>query len=347
MSGALVPRAVRTMRADSLTGRQKAAIVLMAMGREAAAQITQTLPQQELEDITLEIARLEHVPVELVESVLREWQHMETAAHSITQGGVDYARQVLEPAVGPQKAGVILKRIETQLRESSGFQNLRKADPQQVATLVRNEHPQTIALLLAHMDAAQVALVLKELPNALGGDVLFRMARMEKVLPEVLAVLERSYGSESKLSLAQDMSTAGGPQAVAAILNLVTQTLEKELLENIAQQDPTLSEEIKNLMFVFEDIVKLDDRSLQRLLRDVQTRDLATALKGASDGLKKRVFGCLSNRAADAVREEMELLGPVRLRDVEAAQASTVRLVRTLEESGEIVIGGGTDDMVV
>lgn len=345
--GTLPSRVTRGMRLESLSGKQKAAIVLMALGREAAAQLTQNLPQQELEDITLEIARLEHVPVELVQAVLDEWMHMETAAHSLTEGGVDYARQVLEEAIGPQKAAAVLKRIETQLRESSGFHNLRNADPQQVATLLRNEHPQTIALLLAHLDAAQNAHVLKELPGTLGGEVLFRMARMEKVLPEVLGVLERSYGSESKLSLSQDMASVGGPHAVAAILNLVASTLEKELLDQISQQDAALSEEIKNLMFVFEDIVRLDDRALQRLLRDVQTKELALALKGASESLKQRVFGCLSNRAGDAVREEMDLLGPVRLRDVEGAQTSVVRLVRTLEESGEIVITGATDDMVV
>jgi flagellar motor switch protein FliG len=348
MSHALATRGGgRMMRAESLSGTQKAAIVLMAMGRDAAARITQTLPQQELEAISLEIARLEHVPVELVESVLSEWQHMETAAHSITQGGVDYARQVLETALGPQKAAAVLRQIETQLRESSGFHNLRHADPQQVATLIRNEHPQTIALLLAHLDAVQVALVMKELPGAVGGDVLFRLARMEKVLPEVLAVLERSYGSESNLSLTQDMTSVGGPHAVAAILNLVATTLEKELLDTIAKQDVSLSEEIKNLMFVFEDIVRLDDRGLQRLLRDVQTKELATALKGASEELRTRVYSCLSNRAADAVREEMDLLGPVRLRDVEIAQMSVVRMVRALEESGEVVVGGGTDDMVM
>lgn len=331
---------------DDLTGTQKAAIVLMAMGRDASAKITQTLAPADLEQIAYEIARLDSVPSDVTRAVVLEWEQMETAAHSIAQGGVDYAREVLEQAVGPQKAASILKRIETQLRDNKGFANLRHADPQQISGLVRNEHPQTVALLLAHLDPNQTAAVLKELPTALGGEVMYRLARMEKVLPEVLQVLERSYGADSSVKLSQDVSVAGGPQSVAAVLNLLVGTLEKELLESIGRQDPELCEEIKNLMFVFEDLMKLDDKSLQRVLKDVDTKELALALKGSSDGMKTRVFAMLSKRAGDALREEMEFLGPARVRDVEAAQAKVVRAVRVLEEQGEVVLGGAGDDLV-
>lgn len=332
---------------DRLNGRQKAAIVLMAMGPESAAEITKSLTPTELEEITFEIARIDQVPTDVLTAVVSEWGQLETALHSIAEGGVEYARQILEHTLGPQKAAAVLKRIEGQLRESAGFHNLRNADPAQVTGLVRNEHPQTVALLLAHLEPEQTAAVLKELPTKLGGEVLFRLAKMEKVLPEVLQVLERCYGTESTVSISRDLTEAGGLEAVANVLNLMTGSQEKELLEHLAWQDQELCEAVKNLMFVFEDVISLDDRSVQRLLRDVQTKELALALKAASEPLKVRVFSMLSQRAADALREEMEFLGPVRLRDVEQAQAAVVKLIRALEEAGEIVIGGADDDLVV
>ncbi len=200
---------------------------------------------------------------------------------------------------------------------------------------------------MAHLEADQTAAILKQLPTELGGEILLRLARLDKVLPEVLQVLERCYGSESTVSITKDLSVAGGPQAVATVLNRMTGSVEKELLESIAARDPTLSEQIKNLMFVFEDIVRLDDRSLQRVLKDVQMKELALALKAASDPLKQRILSLMSSRAADALREEMGFLGPVRLRDVESAQTAIVKMVRALEAAGEIVIGGSDDDMVL
>jgi flagellar motor switch protein FliG len=337
----------RKSAAEDFNGRQKAAIVLMAMGQTAASEITRSMTQQEIEEISYEIARLDRVSSEVVNDILAEWGQMEQAAVSIAEGGVDYARQVLENAVGPQKAAAILKRIETQLRENAGFRNLRHADPTQIAALLRNEHPQTAALLLAHLDPEQTATMLKDFPTGFAGDVLLRLARLDKVLPEVLQVLERCYGSESTVSISKDLSVAGGPQAVATVLNHVNASLEKELIEHIATVDAALSDEIKNLMFLFEDVIRLDDRSMQRVLRDVQMKELALALKAASEPLKQRILGLMSQRAADTLREEMSFLGPVRLRDVEAAQAAVVRNIRALEAAGEIVIGGSDDDMVL
>jgi flagellar motor switch protein FliG len=333
--------------AEDLSGKQKAAVVLMAMGPQAAAEITKIFTAAEIEEISYEIARMERVSSEVVNDVLAEWGQMEQAAVSIAEGGVDYARQVLESAVGAQKAATILKRIETQLRESAGFRNLRNADPSQMAALLRNEHPQTVALLLAHLEPEQTASMLKDFPPELGGDVLLRLARLDKVLPEVLQVLEKCYGSESTVTISKDLSVAGGPQAVANVLNQMTASLEKELIDIIATHDAPLSDDIKNLMFTFEDIVRLDDRSMQRVLRDVQMKELALALKAASEPLKTRIIGLMSSRAADTLREEMSFLGPVRLRDVESAQAAVVRNIRALEAAGEIVIGGGDDDMVL
>ena len=347
MSTAAPAKARKGPKIEDLTGRQKAAIVLMAMGPQSAGAITKNLGQQELEEISFEIARLDRVPSDIVTTVLAEWGQMETAAHSIAQGGVEYARQVLESALGAPKAAAIVKRIETQLRDNAGFQNLRNADPVQIGGLLRGEHPQTIALLLAHLEADMTASILREMPTDVGGEVLLRLAKLEKVLPEVLNVLERSYGSESSVSISNDMAVAGGPDAVANVLNRLAGSIEKELLEGIGTRDAALGEEIKNLMFVFEDLVRLDDRALTRLLRDVQTKDLALSLKAASDELKQRLTPLMSKRAAESLREEMDMLGPVRLRDVEAAQAEVVRLVRALEESGEIVIATNSDDLVI
>jgi flagellar motor switch protein FliG len=213
--------------------------------------------------------------------------------------------------------------------------------------LLRNEHPQTAALLLAHLDAEQTGAILRNLPPEFGGNALLRLARLDKVLPEVLQVMERCYGSESTVSISKDMSVAGGPKAVASVLNQVAGTLEKELLEVIAERDIELSDEIKNLMFVFDDLRRLDDRSLQRVLRDVQMKELALALKTASEELKTKLLSLMSNRAADTLNEEISFLGPVRLRDVEAAQSSIVRMVRDLEAAGEVVLGGSGDDVVL
>jgi len=337
----------RELRLEDLTGRQKVAVLLVALGSEAAAQISQALTPEELEAISLEIARIDRVPVTLAQAVLDEWRQTEEAAYSLAQGGVEYARQILEQALGPQRAAQVLKRIENELKETGGFRNLRNADPQQLASVLRNEHPQAIALILAHLDAPLVADVLKQLDPAVGSDVLYRMARMEKVLPEVLQIVERSLGSDAALSLTKDMTAVGGLSAVAAVLNHITGSLEKELLDGLDRQDHDLCEEVKGLMFVFEDIVRLDDRSLQRVLREVASKELALALKVASDELRDRIKSMMSQRAVNALIEEMEFLGPVRVRDVEAAQASIVKTVRALEEAGEIVIGGGVDDYVV
>ncbi len=282
----------------------------------------------------------------MVEAVIEEWRHTEQAAFSLASGGVDYARRVLEKAFGPSKAAQVLKRIEAQLHDHISLTHLRNADPQQLTAIIRNEHPQTIALILAFLDPGQTAAVLKEIDPLLGSDILLRIARMEKVMPDVLRVIEESVGAETDLTMSGDGSAAGGPAAVAEVLNLLSAGVEKDLLDGVAEKDAELSEQIKNLMFVFEDIAKLDDKGITRLLRDVETRELSLALKMASEELKDRILGSMSTRARDALMEEMEFLGPVRVSDVEVAQSSIVKMARALEEAGEIVIGG-SDDMVI
>lgn len=332
--------------AEELTGVQKVAVLLMAVGEEVSAEITKGMTPEEVEIISFEIARMESVDPHVVEEVLEEWQQTERAAFSLAQGGVDYARRVLEKAFGSQKASSILKRIESQLHDHVSLVNFRNADPGQLTAVIRNEHPQIIAVLLAFLDPDQVALVLKGFDARLGSNILLRMAQMEKLHPEALGVIESSLGADSDLSMDGEGSTAGGPEAVAEILNRTPSGVEKELMDGLSQGDPELAETIKDLMFVFEDIVSLDDRDITRVLKDVETRELALALKVASDELADRIKGTLTTRARDALEEEIEFLGPVRVSDVETAQASIVRTVRSLEEAGEVVIGA-SDDVVI
>ncbi len=339
--------ALATIGQDTpLSGRRKAAILCMALGAEQAAKITQKLSNDEVELISFEIAKMDRVDPNVAEGVLVEWVETAIASEALSSGGVEYAREILEKAFNSQKAQSILKRVVSQLADTAGLQRLRHADAQQIANLFRNEHPQTVSLVLAHLPTPLAAGVIKEFDPLVSGEVALRLAKMEKVSPEMLLLIEKSFGADSDLDFQQGMSTAGGPAAVAAILNLLQGTLEKQILDKVAETEPALSDQIKNLMFVFEDIRTLDDRALQRILRDVDTKTLAIALKGASAELKGRITTQMSQRASLALAEEMEMLGPMRMRDVEAAQAGVVAQVRALEESGEIVIGGG-DEVVV
>jgi flagellar motor switch protein FliG len=332
---------------QQLTGRQKVAILCMSLGNELVGKLTQKFTPEELEGLTFEIARMDRVSPEVVQSVFHEYLETSRAAEMLATGGVDVAREILEQAFGSQRASFMFRRIQAQLQETTGLTRLRKVDPQQLGSMLRSEHPQTIALVLAHLDPQQTAGVLKELDPAVGTEVIYRMASMEKVSPEMLGLIERSLGPETDLNLSQGMSAAGGPQSVAAVLNLISPSLEKELLDGLAAQDAELCEQIKNLMFVFEDLVVLDARAMQRLLRDIDSKELALALKVASEELKAAVMGAMSKRAMEALKEEIEFLGPVRLRDVETAQLQIVATVRALEEAGEIVISAGGADEVI
>jgi len=332
---------------DRLTGRQKVAIVCMALGAEHAATITAGLHAEEAEIVALEMAQLDKVPPATVDIVLSEWLELTLGMDSISTGGVEFAKDVLEKAFGHVKAQAILKRIQGQLADSDRFGRLRRADPQQLSSTLRGEHPQTIALILAHLDPSHVAAILRELDPSLGGDVMFRIARMEKVSPDMISLVERAIGSEADLAFSAGMSSVGGPAAVAAVLNLVSSSLEKEVLDLVSEKDPHLSDQIKNLMFVFEDLSALDDKSLQRLLREVDVKQLALALKAASPELRDKIMATMSQRAVAGLKEEIEFLGPVKMRDVEAAQTDIVSKVRALEETGEIVLSAGSDDVII
>lgn len=340
-------RVVRTITFESLNGRQKAALVCLALGTDAAAKVTQKLSAEEVDMLSFEIARMDDVTGDVIDLVLEEWIESAIGIGSLSNGGVSYAREVLEKAFGASKASGILKRVQGQLADTAGLTRLRRADPQQLGNTLRNEHPQTIALVLAHLDPQQTANILKEIPSSKGGEVVYRMAGMEKVQPEMLMLIEKHIGADASSMMAEG-TASGGPKSVAEVMNFISGALEKELLEGVEERDPELCEVIRNLMFVFEDLSTLDDKAIQRVLREVEAKSLALALKAASPALKAKILGCMSQRAVAALQEEMEMMGPARMKDVEAAQTAFVGQVRRLEELGEIVIGGkGGDDVLI
>ena len=339
--------ATATRDSESLTGGQKCAVLCMVLGTEHSAKVMQLLTPPEVEALTREIAQLPRVRGEVVDGVLQEYREVARAVQSVAQGGVDYARQVLEQAVGAPRAKAILDRIQDQITET-GLKRLKKAQPDVLLSVLRGEHPQTLALILAHLEVRQAAGVIEVMEADLAGDVLYRVARMEKVSPEMLALVEAGLGSKADLSLSQEMKLSGGPSAVASVLNLTTPSLEKTLMDALGARDPELANQIKGLMFVFEDLKLLDGRSMQRVLRDIDGKELALALKAASEELKQHIFSNMSERAAAALKEELEFLGPVKVRDVEAAHTRIIEVMRNLEDQGEILVRGrGGDEDVI
>ncbi|MFN0181407.1 MAG: flagellar motor switch protein FliG [Gemmatimonadales bacterium] len=345
MTTAALPGPKRDL--PTLTGIRKAAILCMTLGRERAADIMKLLSAQEVEELGREIAITPGIDPPVVQAVLEEFRGVFQAAEAAARGGVLVAQEILERALGPQRARQILERIHEQIADT-GLKRLRKAAPELLTSVLRGEHPQTIALILAHLDARQSAGVISNMDQAIAGDVLYRVARMDKISPEMLALVESGLANKTDLSLSQEMTTSGGPQAVAKLLNLTGGTLEKSLLEAIDKKSPDIATQVKNLMFVFEDLRLLDGRGIQRLLREIDGKELALALKAASEDLKQHIYTNMSERAAAALKEELEFMGPVKVRDVEGAHTRIIEVLRTLEDQGEILISGrgGEDDVI-
>lgn len=332
---------------DSMTGRQKAAILLISLGPEVAAQIYKRLSTEEVEQLTLEIANLRKVDLEQREQVVREFHDIAIANEYISLGGIDYAREVLVKALGSDQAEQVLTKLTSSLQVRP-FHFVRKADPNQILSFLQDEHPQTMALVLSYMEPAQASLIISSLPEDLQADVARRIALMSGTSPEIIQEVEQVL--EAKLSTLSvvESTHAGGVDAVVKILNGVDRTTEKSILEILETQDPDLVEDIKKRMFVFEDITLLDGRSIQRVIHDVDPKDLQLALRVVGDEVRNIVFENMSKRMAETFKEEMEFMGPVRLRDVEDAQQRIVAVIRRLEEMGEIVVArGGGDDIVV
>ncbi len=331
----------------SLTGKQKAAIFLVSLGSEISAEIFKHLREDEIETLTFEIARLESVEADFKDAVLEEFQELMQAQNFITSGGIDYARELLEKSLGSQKAIDIINRLTSSLQVRP-FDFIRRTDPAHLLNFIQQEHPQTVALILAYLEPNKASYILQNIPEELQSDVARRIATMDRTSPDVLREVERVLEKKLSSLSSEDYTAAGGVESIVEILNLVDRSSEKTIIESLEEEDPDLAEEIKKRMFVFEDIVMLDDRAIQKVMREVDTQELAKALKAVDTEVQDKIFRNMSKRAAAMLKEDMEFMGPVRLKDVEESQQKIVSTIRRLEDSGEIVIArSGEDELVV
>jgi flagellar motor switch protein FliG len=333
-------------QSNDLTGKQKAAILLIALGPDVAAQIFKYLREDEIEKLTLEIASQGKVTQEDKDKVLDEFHQMCLAKEYISSGGLEYAKEILEKALGQEKSVAIINRLTSSL-QIRPFDFARKTDPAQLLNFIQNEHSQTIALIMAYLQSDQAAAILSALPPERQVDVAKRIATMDRTSPDVIKDVERILERKLSSMATQDFTSAGGVDSIVAVINKVDRATEKTIIENLEVQNPELAEEIKKRMFVFEDIVLLDDRSLQLVLREVDSKDLALALKAASSEVAEKIYKNMSKRASEMLREEIEYMGPVRIRDVEECQQKIVNVIRRLEDSGQIIVSRGKGDEVI
>ncbi|MCM1086777.1 MAG: flagellar motor switch protein FliG [Muribaculaceae bacterium] len=332
---------------EKISGLQKAAVLLIALGPEKSASIFKHLKDEEIEELTLEIANTRTITPQLKDEVVEEFYQVCLAQQYIAEGGIGYATELLEKSFGSDKARDVIGKLTASLQVKP-FEFVRKTDPSQLLNFIQDEHPQTIALILSYLSPAQSALIISALPPDRQADVAKRIAIMDRTSPDIIKEVEKVL--ESKLaSLAnQDYTIIGGVDAVVEILNTVDRGTEKHIMETMEIEEPELADEIRKKMFVFEDILLLDDRAIQRVLRDVDNGDLAIALKGSNEEVQNAIFNNLSKRLAVMIKEDMEFMGPVRMKDVEEAQQKIVNIIRKLEDSAEIVISrGGGDEIIV
>jgi flagellar motor switch protein FliG len=306
------------------------------------------LSEEEIEQLTLDLSSLGTVDPEMREAIVEEFHQMYVANRYVTAGGIEYARHVLETALGPERALEILTRLQSSLQEVP-FEFLKRADPSQICTFIQDEHPQTIALILAHLAPNVASIVLSALPQDIRADVVLRIASMDRTPPEIVREVERVLERKMASVFSQGFTFAGGVKEVAEILNSIDRGTEKSIMAELEERDPELADEIARLMFTFDDLIHVDDSGIQKALREIEQRDLALALKTANEDLSEKILHNMSERAREMIKEEMEYMGPVRLRTVEEAQQKIVSVIRRLEESGDVVIsrGGGTDEIVV
>ncbi|ETT85854.1 flagellar motor switch protein G [Viridibacillus arenosi FSL R5-213] len=330
-----------------LSGKQKAALLLISLGPEVSAAVYKHLSEEEIERLTLEISGVKKVEPEIKEEIIEEFHNIALAQDYISQGGIGYAKTVLEKALGSDQAQTIINRLTSSLQVRP-FDFARRTDPAQIFNFIQNEHPQTIALILSYLEPQQAGIILSSLPQEVQADIAKRIAMMDSTSPEVISEIESVLERKLSSTVTQDYTETGGVDAVVEVLNGVDRQTEKTILDALEIQDPELAEEIKKRMFVFEDIVTLDNRSIQRVIRDCENEDLLLAMKISSEEVKEIIFKNMSQRMAETFREEMEVMGPVRLRDVEDAQMRIVAVTRRLEDAGEIIIArGGGDDVIV
>ncbi len=330
-----------------LNGVQKAAILLIALGSDLSSRVLkQDFQEAEIEQITHEISNMIKVPVEVRNAVIDEFMELQRARNYLMHGGLNYAKELLEKAVGHTKATEILNKLTIDMK-AIPFSSLRKTDPKQIYNFIREEHPQTIALILAHLTPEQSAIILGMLPQELQSEISRRIAIIDRFTPDIVRDVE--FLLERKLSsvVQQDQTVVGGVQSLVDILNRVGRSAEKVILEGLEREDPVLAEEVKRRMFVFEDLIQLPDNFIQRVLKEVNSKDLVLAMRGANEDVNTRIYKNMSKRAAEMIKEEMEIMGPVRLKEVEKAQQKVVTIIRKLDESGEIIISRGGEDVII
>lgn len=334
------------MRARTMSGKQKAAILLVSLHPEISSLVFKQFREEEIEELTLEIASLKRIQPEHRDAVLEEFYELVVAREYLEHGGIEYARELLEKALGPQKADDIINRLTASLQVRP-FDFARKTDATQLLNFIQNEHPQTIALILAYLDPEQSGLILSALSPELQVNVARRLAKLDRTTPEVLQEIESTLEERLSAFVVEDYTMAGGIEGTVDILNMVDRATEKTIIDSLEEEEPELAEEIRRRMFVFEDIIILDDRSIQKVLREVDSKDLALALKTASEEVSSRIFKNMSKRAAQMLQEDIEFMGPARLRDIEETQQKIVATIRRLEDTGEIIIARGGEDEVI
>lgn len=333
---------------EQLSGREKSAILMISLGQDVSSEILKAIgDQDDVEQLAMEIANLGRIEPDVTRAVIEEFYDLYQASMFINNGGVDYARELLSKALGPDKAAEILGRLSDSLA-TMPFEFLRRIDPSQLLNFIQNEHPQTIALILAYLKPEQAALVIGGLNPEVQSDVAARIAMMDRTSPAIIREVEKILERKFSTVVTQDFFNAGGIKSLVEVLNRADRSTEKTIIDSLEEHNPDLAEEIKKLMFVFEDIVLLDDRSIQRVLKEADSRELALALKGANEEVRVKVFKNMSERMSSIIKDELEFMGPVRLRDIEEVQQKIVAQIRKLEEMGEIIITrGGQDELVM
>lgn len=332
-----------------MNGKTKAAILLACLGPKSASKVLGAMSDEEIEQLTLDLSSLGTIDADLRVAVLDEFYKMAVAKRYVAQGGVEFARHLLEEALGSERALDILNKLQTSLQEVP-FEFLKRADASQICSFIQDEHPQTIALILAHLNSTVSAVVLSALPRDIQADVVVRIATMDRTPPEIVREVERVLERKMASIFSQGFTFAGGVKEVAEILNRIERNAEKSIMSDLEERDPELADEIARLMFTFEDIIYVDDSGIQRALREIESKELALALKSANDDVKEKIYKNMSERAREMIQEEIEYMGPVRLRNVEEAQQKIVGVIRRLEDAGELVItgrGGGNEDEII
>lgn len=341
---------LRTADADveRLSGLRKAAILLIILGDETSGEIMKNLDEDEVQQITREVARVASLSSEEAEGVLEEFYQMTVAHDYVLKGGIDYARKMLINAFGPEQARKMLDRLVKSLgAETASFDALQKTDPQQLAKFIHNEHPQTVALILSHLNPSQAAALLFSLPPEMRADVALRMASLDQISPEIISKIAVVIGSKLRALGEISREAYGGVRAVAEMFNRLDSNTSKEILDNIEQANPNLVETIRHLMFVFEDLLLLDQTAVKEVLAKVDRKVLTVALKGTSDQLKNHLMQAMSQRGAEMLKEDMDALGPIRIKEVEAAQQQIIAVVRQLEAEGVISLKGTAGEQYV